>query len=136
MTGSITFSQRFSTWLQHCHINVKETHAILHALRIWTPQLKRSHLIIYCDNKAVATGLRKFTLRGSAMKPLWELLILVALNDVSIKSVWILTQSNILADLFSRGKFKLIAYKFPFLQTIAATMASKSRSRTGITKSL
>lgn len=136
LTGSMAFSRRFSTRLRHRHINVKETQAILHALRIWTPQLKGSHLIIHCDNEAVATGLRKLTLRGSAMKPLRELLMLAALNDISIESVWIPTRSNILADLFSRGKFKLIADKFPFLQTIAATMASASRPRTGIMKSL
>lgn len=134
LTKLMTFSQRFSTWLQHYHINVKETQAILHALRIWGSQLKRSHLIIHCDNIAVATRLQKLTLRGAAMKPLWELLMVAALNNISIESIWILTRSNILANLFSRGKFKLIADKFPFLQTIATTMASASRPKTGTMK--
>ena len=135
LTSSKAFSQRFSTRLRHCHINVKETQAILHAFQIWKSQLKDSHLIIHCDNEAVATGLQKLTLRGPAMNPLRKLLMLAALNNISIESIWIPTRSNVLADLFSRGKFKLIAEKFPLLQTTAVTMASASRLKTGITRS-
>ena len=133
---SAVFSKRFSTRLCHRHINVKETFAIFHSLKVWTTQLRGSHVIIHCDNEAVATGLQKLTLRGPAMKPLRDLLMLAALNDISIESIWIPTRSNVLADLLSRGKFKLIADKFLSLQTIAAIMASASRPKTGMTKFL
>lgn len=69
------------------------------------------------------------------MKLLRDLLMLAALNNISIKSMWIPTRSNVLADLISRGKFKLIADKFPSLQAIAAIMAS-NHQKTGMTWSL
>lgn len=87
MSISAAFSKRFYTRLRHRHISVKETFAILHSLKVWIAQLRDSHLIVHCDNEAVATGLQKLTLRGPAMKPLRDFLMLAALNDISIDSI-------------------------------------------------
>lgn len=48
------YSKRFTTRLRHKHINVKEKTAILHALQKWVSLCRGSHLILYCDNYAVA----------------------------------------------------------------------------------
>lgn len=79
-------------------------------------------------------GLQKLTLRRPIMKLLRDSLMLTALNDIFIKSIWILIRSNILADLLSREKLKVIADQFSFLQTIATIIASASRPKISMTK--
>lgn len=134
LTTSTAFSRRFSTRLRPQHINVKETQAILHSLRIWLAQFRNSHLIIHCDNEAVAIGFKvDLKRRGheTATQTTNVGCFKYYLHWLNLDSY---TQ-QCLADLLSRGKFKLMADKFPLLQTMAITIASENRLKTGILKS-
>lgn len=50
------FSERFTTRLGPRHINVKKPTAVVHALQKWLLIVNGSHLIVHCDNFAVASG--------------------------------------------------------------------------------
>lgn len=76
------YSVRFTSRLRPKHINVKEMTAILRALQKWLPIIQGSHLILHCDNFAVAAGVKKTSICGSAMHPLCAIAILAAINDV------------------------------------------------------
>lgn len=112
------FSERFTTRLRHKHINVKEMTAILHALQKWVSLCRGSHLILHCDNFAVAKGVKKTSIRGSAMHPLRAIAMLAALNDIAIESRWISTKENNVADLLSRGMIQKLANQYPNFQAM------------------
>lgn len=113
---SQAYSERFTTRLMPKHINVKEMTAVLHALQRWLPMVKGSHLVLHCDNFAVAKGVKKTSIRGNAMHALRAIAMLAAVNDVEIESRWISTKHNFLADLLSRGRLQKIADKYSNLQ--------------------
>ena len=52
------------------------------------------------------------------MHALCAIAMLAALNDIEIKSHWINTRQNSIADLLSRGKSQKLANKYPNLQGI------------------
>ena len=128
------YSEQFTSRLRPKHINVKEMTAILRALQKWLPIIQGSRLILHCDNFAVAAGVRKTSIRGSAMHPLRAIAMLAAINDIQISSRWIPTKANHLADLLSRGKLTTIANKFPHLQM--KTIQSVTPQSLGTRKSL
>lgn len=84
------------------------------SLKTWIFYLEDSNNIIYFNNKAVTIGIQKLILKNLSIKLLRHLVILIALNNIFIKSFLILTHNNVLAKLLSRIKFKLIANKFSF----------------------
>lgn len=114
-------TKRFTTRLRAKHINVKEMTAILHALQKWLSMVTRSYLILYCDNFAVATGVKKTSIRGNAMHALHTIVMIAALNDIEIESRWISTRQNAVADWLSRRKLQKIADKYLNLQDITTT---------------
>ena len=79
-------SERFTTRLRAKHINTKEMVAILHALQKWRAIVQNANLILYCDNFAVATGVKKTSIRGGAMQALCAIAMLAALHDIEIES--------------------------------------------------
>lgn len=68
---------------------------------------------LYYDNFAIAAGVRKTSICGSAMHPLCAIAMLVAINDVQISSRWIPTKTNHLANLLFCDELMIIANKFP-----------------------
>ena len=105
-------------------LNVKEMTTVLIAIRKWLHLLRGKHLVIYGDNFAVSSGLKKRSINGAAMAPLRDICMLLALHDVTITSNWISTKENILADLLSRGKWSNIANSWPQLITNVTLLKS------------
>ena len=112
------YSEQFTTRLRQKHINVKEMTAILHALRRWLPLCKGSHLVLHCDNFPVAKGVKKTSIRGQAMHSLRAIVMLAAVHDIEIESIWISTKQNAVADLLSRGMIQKIANVYPQFQIL------------------
>ena len=92
--------------------------AILLALRQWRPQLTGNRVYIYCDNQAVVAGVAHNSIRGQAMAPLRDIVLLLALNNVFLQIIWIPTAENSLADALSRRQFAYIADRFPQLNIV------------------
>ena len=97
--------------------------AILLALRHWRPQLTSNRVYVYCDNQAVVAGVAHNSIRGQAMGPLRDIVLLLALKDILLQIIWIPTAENSLADALSRRRFAYIADRFPQL-IIADTIRS------------
>lgn len=116
-TSLDVFSERYTTRVRRrdLHINVHEIRVVLHALRLWLPRLRGERVIIYGDNVAVVAGLNKGSIRGGSMALLRDITMLLALEDILIESFWIDFKSNELADLLLRGKYEVIANKYPQL---------------------
>ena len=114
---NLVFSHRFSSRLRPRHLNVKEMTAILIAIRKWLHLLRGKHLVIYGDNYAVSSGLKKRSISGAAMAALRDICMLLASHVVTVTSNWISTKENILADLLSRGKWSSIANSWSQLIT-------------------
>jgi hypothetical protein len=72
-------------------------------------------LIIHTDNTTVFSGLRRHSVRGSAMEPLRNITLCAAHHDIEMHAKWIPTHENTLADLLSRRDFNKIADQFPLL---------------------
>ena len=110
------FSRRFSTRQRqhnkHRDIQLKEMEAVLHGMRLWLDRLRGAHLTIHCDNQAVCYGLTSGAMRGKAMIPLRQIVMLMALHDILISVVWLDSKSNHLADLLSRGRYDEIADEY------------------------
>ena len=76
-SARVLFSQRNE------HINVKEMVAVHVAFKRWGHQLAGGHLVLFCDNTAVVSGLRRRTSRGRLMAVLRKTLLLAARYDKS-----------------------------------------------------
>ena len=124
-SARVLFSQRNE------HINVKEMVAVHVALKKWGPQLAGCQLIIFCDNTAVVSGLRRKTTRGRLMAVLRKTLLLAAQFDIEIDPHWIPSGENRLADALSRfeaDKLKLLAPQLRIPQrTSLSSPASQKR---------
>ena len=59
--------------------------AILLALRYWRSQLAGNRVYIYCDNQAVVAGVDHNSIRGQAMGPLRDIILLLALRDILLQ---------------------------------------------------
>ena len=55
-------------------------------------------------------------MRGPAMAPLRDVVMLLALHDILVEVMWLDSKSNHLADLLSRGEHDKIADEYPQLQ--------------------
>ena len=101
---------RFDQWNEH--INVKEMIAVFVAFKKWAPLVAGCHLLLFCDNTAVVSGLRRRTSRGHLMAVLRKTLLLAARYDIEIEPHWIPSGENCLADALSRfetNKINLLA---------------------------
>ena len=95
-SARVLFSQRNE------HINVKEMVTVHRAFKKWGPLLAGCHLVIFCDNTAVVSSLRRRTTRGRLMAVLRQTLLLAARYDIEIDPRWIFSGENCLADALSR----------------------------------
>jgi hypothetical protein len=103
------FSTRLPRRHRKKHINFKEMFAVLFAIAEWGESWKGQELLVKCDNEAVVHGINKKTIRGAAIAPLQQLLLLTALNDIVVKATWISTKENAVADALSRFDTKKLA---------------------------
>ena len=105
-SAPVLFSQRNE------HINVKEKIALLVAFQKWAAILAGSHHLLFCDNSAVVSGLRRRMSSGRLMTVLRKTLLVAACHDIEIEPIWIPSGENCLADALSRfeaDKFNLLA---------------------------
>ena len=109
------FSKTISRHHRHKDINYLEMHTVLLALQRWHIHFADCRLIIHTDNTTVFSGLRRHSVRGSAMEPLRNITLCAAHHDIEIHPKWIPTHENTLADLLSRRDFNKIADQFPCL---------------------
>ena len=96
-------------------IQFKEMMAILIALRYWRPKLAGARVYIYCDNQAVVAGVNHTSIRGQAMGPLRDIVLILTFEDILLHARWIPTKENCLADALSRRRLQSTADMFPQL---------------------
>jgi len=109
-TGETTLSihtpaQLFSTTVPQRHkakhINFKEMYAVLHALRTWTTESRACRIKLHFDNEAVMAALAKGSIKRQAISPFRQIAMHIALHDIELHCMWILTKGNALADALS-----------------------------------
>ena len=103
------FSIRVPTRHRRKDIQFKEMKAVHYAIQLWLHRLRGSKLTLYCDNDACVYGLIKSSIRGPAMAPLRDIVMLIARYDIHLIPIWIPTKANLLADDLSRFRFRKIA---------------------------
>lgn len=100
------------------HITVKEMMAVLQALQQWASKFEGARLIIHGNNTGVVNGLENLSIRGPALDPLREAVMILALRDIVIESRWLASKENLLADILSRGQWAKLADEYKHLQEI------------------
>ena len=93
---------------------------ILVAIRLSLDLIAGKKLILYCDNEAVGHRLRKSLIKGPAMAPLRDIVMLTVTYDIVLYIVWIASKDNALADDLSRFRFEKVANTYPQLAHLAA----------------
>ncbi len=112
------FSLHFASRYRKKDIQFKEMLAVLVAIRKWISRLQSGRLTLYCDNGAVVDSIKNKSIRGPAMAPLRQIVMLFARYDIDVEVIWIPTKYNHLADLLSRFKFAKIADLHPQLKSL------------------
>ena len=113
-----TFFIKFHQRLQNKHINTKKMIIVKRAFCIWLFSIYACHVIIYGDNYVMVRKLHKISIKNGAMFFLQKIMMMIALNDIFIKSWWIFTYENEFTDAFSQRNFKKIADKYFLLQNV------------------
>ena len=86
---------------QREHINTQEMRAVEQVLLYWGRRWRGKRIQIHVDNRAVAYGLAKGTIRGASMRVLRRCLLLATEYDLELEPQWISTRDNGLADALS-----------------------------------
>jgi hypothetical protein len=85
------------------HITWKGLRAVRHAVESFLPQFKGRQVLLHEDNTAVVAALTKLTSRSPVMiTELRRLWFLLDTNDIHIRSRYIRSTANVLADTLSR----------------------------------
>lgn len=85
------------------HINIKETMAVIIALKLWAPVLQNHRVIIYTDNTTTRAHINKGACRNpQVMYHLRELFWISTMYNFELKCHHIPGSENILADSISR----------------------------------
>lgn len=92
--------------------------AVLHALQKWTREFEGTQLIIHGDNTGVVNGLKNLSIKGPALDPLRDAIMILALRDIVVESHWLLSEKNSLADILSRGQWQKLADNHNHLQEV------------------
>jgi hypothetical protein len=111
------FFVRFFSWMRLMHINLKEMQAMLWAFKTWIHIFVEKKVSLYCDNQVVINDIKKLFIKNSTIKSLRVIITFLTLHDVLIKTVWISSKKNVLANQLSRVKWKQIVDKYSHLQT-------------------
>jgi ribonuclease HI len=111
------FFVRFFSRMRSLHINLKEMQAMLWVLKTWIHTFAKKKVTLYSDNQVVVNDIKKLFIKDSTMKSLRVIITLLTLHDVLIKTVWISSKKNVLANQLFRAKWNQIANNFLQLQT-------------------
>jgi hypothetical protein len=84
-------------------------YTILYALLLWHSHWENGKLNIYCDNEAVVAAINKCFIKSTIIAPLQTILLIVALFNINIKSTWIFTIDNTIADTLLCYNFTRLA---------------------------
>ena len=84
-------------------------YAVLHALRTWTTEPRPCRIKLHCDYEAVVAALEEASIKGQAISPLQQVAMHIALHNIDLHCVWILTKEKSLADALSRWDTEKIA---------------------------
>jgi len=84
------------------HINTLEMRAVEQAILYWGKVWRSKRVAIHIDNRAVAHGLAKCTIRGASMQVFRRCGLLTAEHHLELETQWISTKENALADALSR----------------------------------
>jgi hypothetical protein len=107
--GDLLFASRLPARYKGKHINWKEMFAVLQAFVRWHEHWIHGAVDIACDNAAVVEGINKRSIRGPAIRPLRTMLLIAAVFDIAVRSHWIPSEENVIADAASRHDFKRLA---------------------------
>ena len=84
-------------------------YAVLHAFILWHKEWVHGSLTVISDSTAVVNGLTNKSIKGPALHPLRTILLMAAVFDIEIKTRWIPSEENVIADAASRHDFKKLA---------------------------
>ena len=105
----VVFSCRFPARHRSKHINWKEMSAILHAFLLWHSAFSGGTVRLACDNDAVVDAINKHSIKGPAIRPLQDILLIAAVFDINLFAFWVPTEENIVADAASRHDYRKLA---------------------------
>lgn len=88
---------------------------MLLALRRWRARLSGAKVMLSCDNAAVVAGISHSSIKGQAMAPLRDIVLILAADDVVLEPVWISTEAKRVADSLSRRRLDQVANLLPQL---------------------
>jgi len=111
----LSIALRSSVACRKEHINRQEMRAVEQVLLYWGSEWKGKTVVMHTDNRAGSYGLANRTIRGASMKVLRRSLRLAADYDLELKSQWISTKDNALADALSRFDHNRVADLAPQL---------------------
>ena len=77
--------------------------------RTVTARPGQSLVTFMCDNSAIVEALNKTTIRGDAIEPLQLIFLAAALFDIEVRSCWLSSEDNWIADALSRFNLKKLA---------------------------
>ena len=103
------FSERIPARHRLKHINWKEMFAILHAFLLWHQSWRGGSVRLACDNATVVDAISKYSIKGNALRPLQDILLVAAVYDITLSIFWIPSEENIVADAASRHDFGKLA---------------------------
>jgi len=89
---------------------------VLHILLTWTTESRACRIKLHCDYEAVMAALANGIIKGQAISPLRQVAMRIAIHDIHLHCVWILTKENSLPDALSRWDTEEIANLCPNLQ--------------------
>jgi hypothetical protein len=121
-TGNM-FSTRMPKRHRSKHIHYKEMHTVLYAFAEWSEKWSGQSVNTEYDNDAVVVAINKRIIRGAAIQPLQSLLLITAIQDITVRVTWISRKANTIADALSRFNKKYLA------NLLGAQLASTLRSR-------
>ena len=106
------------------HINTKEMRGVEQVLLYWGRGWKGKQIVIHTVNRAVAHGLANGTIRGESMRVLRRCLLLAVEWDLELRTRWISTTYNALADALSRFDYQTVTNLAPQLSHPAHRLPS------------
>lgn len=92
--------------------------AVLHALQMWSEQFEGTQLIIHGDNISVVNGLKNFSICGPVLDSLQDVIMILTLQNIVIKSHWLPSKENTLADILSWGQWAKLTNNHKYLQEV------------------
>ena len=107
--GSNAFAIRMPRRHKVKHINWKEAYAVHFSVAKWGQSWRGYRVTFMCDNSAIVEVLNKTTIRGDAIEPLQLIFLAAALFDIEVRSCWLSSEDNWIADAVSRFNLKKLA---------------------------